>query len=216
MPAIHIEQIGKAFDGRPVLADVNLSVPKGHSTAIVGPSGCGKTTLLRIVAGLDAPDQGRVRFGDALVSGDGMMMAPEDRNLGMVFQDGALWPHLRVATHLDYVLKARLLNRVERRGRVQALLETAQLTDKARAFPGTLSGGEQQRLAILRALACDPSILLLDEPFSNLDRDLRERLAGEIDRRRREEGMTVIVATHDPTDVEVLADDVVELPARRD
>jgi ABC-type Fe3+/spermidine/putrescine transport system ATPase subunit len=208
MPAIRIENLSKTFDGQIVVDDLSLEVGQGSGLALVGPSGCGKTTVLRIVAGLEQPDAGRVLFDDRDVTG----ASPEKRDLNMVFQDGALWPHMRVAAHLDFVLRGGTLSRDERKARVASLLELVQLADRAHVHPAKLSGGEQQRLAIARALATNPSVLLLDEPFAHLDDAVRDVIVNEIARRQRDDGITVILASHDHEDFDGMASTVFELP----
>ncbi|MDX9975563.1 MAG: ABC transporter ATP-binding protein [FCB group bacterium] len=210
MPAIELSNIAKAFGPLRVLRDVSLSVDAGEALAVVGASGCGKTTLLRIVAGLDAPDAGRVCLNDSVVSDDGVFVPPVERGVGMVFQDFALWPHMSVERHLDFVLRAQRIARNERRGRTDALLDLCRLEDKRRAYPAELSGGQQQRVGIARALATEPRILLLDEPFSNLDADLRDRIAQELLRRKRG-GLAMLLAVHAPEDAAALADRTIAL-----
>jgi iron(III) transport system ATP-binding protein len=241
MPAIELSRIAKSYGTLPVLRDVSFSVDTGCALALVGPSGCGKTTLLRLVAGLDAPDAGTLRLLGKTVAGDGVFVPPVERGtcpfanesarfsadsfakrliprtrietqsgLGMVFQDFALWPHMSVERHLDFVLRARRINRRERRRRIDALLDLCRLEDKRRAHPAELSGGQQQRVGIARALAVAPRILLLDEPFSNLDPDLRTRISSEL-LRRKQEGLTMLLAAHAPEDAATLADDFLQM-----
>ncbi|NQU44914.1 ATP-binding cassette domain-containing protein [bacterium] len=198
MPFIEIEQVRKLYGVIAALDGLDLQIERGEVVCLSGPSGCGKTTLLRLVAGLERADEGHVRIG-----GEG-----ERIRIGMVFQDFALWPHMRAARHLDYVMKGALrLSRSERRDRVRDLLDRVGLSDRARAYPSELSGGQQQRLAFARCLANDPDLLLLDEPFSNLDADLRRVAVAEIDRKRAA-GATVLLATHHLEEVSELIDRV--------
>ncbi len=203
MSAIEFREVGKSFGARRVLDRLSFAVQPGAALALVGPSGCGKTTALRILAGLDEPDQGTVMVGDRVVSGNGVCVPPWERGMGMVFQDLALWPHLRARRQLAFVLYR--VHRRERHARVHALLALGELEDKARQFPSELSGGEQQRLAILRALAPSPRILLLDEPFAHLDRRLRDKFVNHLVNLKAE-GIAIVVATHHEDDVDGLAD----------
>jgi iron(III) transport system ATP-binding protein len=192
------------YDATPVLRDVDLAVEPGELVALLGPSGCGKTTLLRCVAGLEMPTAGTIRIGDQTVSEPGRSVAPERRGVGMVFQDGALFPHLSVADNVGYSLP-----RAQRRGaRVDELLEIVGLAGYAGRAPGTLSGGQQQRVAIARALAPSPRVLLLDEPFSSLDAGLRERLSADVRAALSHEGTTAILVTHDQHEAFAMADEV--------
>jgi iron(III) transport system ATP-binding protein len=190
---LEISGLVAGYDATPVLRDVDLVVEPGELVALLGPSGCGKTTLLRCVAGLEMARAGTIRIGDQVVSGPGRSVAPERRGVGMVFQDGALFPHLSVAENVGYSLP-----RAERRGsRVRELLEIVGLGGFDQRAPGTLSGGQQQRVAIARALAPSPSVLLLDEPFSSLDAALRVRVRAEVRRLLSEVGVTSLFVTHD-------------------
>jgi iron(III) transport system ATP-binding protein len=207
--AVELTAVSKRFGPVAALAAVSLAVEAGEAVGLFGPSGCGKTTLLRIVAGLETPDQGRVAILGRPAWGDGIALAPRERGIGMVFQDFALWPHLTVAGHLDFVLRGRRLSRAKRRERSEALLDLVGLRDRGRDRPAQLSGGEQQRVAIARALAPAPAILLLDEPFANLDAAIRDRIAAELIRRKRDERVAILIATHNREDLERLTDRVV-------
>ena len=190
MHAIEANDLTKRFGTVQAVDGVSFSLGVGEMLALLGPSGSGKTTLLRLIAGIEKPDAGAVSlFGN-------QNLPPEKRSIGMVFQDLALWPHMRVARHLDFVLRGRGLSRHARSERIAGLLGLVQLDDRGRAFPNQLSGGQAQRLAIARALATEPRILLLDEPFANLDTALRDRMMNEILRRKEEDGLTVVFATH--------------------
>ena len=176
----------------------------GAIVALLGPSGCGKTTLLRTIAGLERLDGGEVRIGDAVVSGPGAHVPPERRRVGMVFQDWALFPHLTVAQNVGYGLP-----RVDRRGpRVEAALAMVGLAGLGDRSPGTLSGGQQQRVALARALAPEPGVLLLDEPFSNLDSALRVQVRTEVHQLLADLGVTTVFVTHDQEEAFVLGDEV--------
>lgn len=206
---IEIRAVSKSYGPRPILSNYSLEVGEGECVTLCGPSGIGKTTLLRLIAGLETPDAGEVR-----IHLDGLEHTPPllDGAVGMVFQDLALWPHMRAARHLDLVLRGRGLSRAQRRQRAASLLSTVDLSALARSFPHQMSGGEQQRLAFARAMATAPRILLLDEPFSNLDATLRARLVEELRRLQRERSLTIVIATHDPEEVSALSGRVENLP----
>ncbi len=206
LAAADLETLGveKAFGPKPALRGATLPVPAGRIVALLGPSGCGKTTLLRIVAGLDLPDRGTVRVGGRTLTDGSTSVPPERRQVGMVFQDGALFPHLSVAGNVGYGLP-----RGERRGpRVTEALALVGLEGFGDRMPGTLSGGQQQRVALARALAPRPALLLFDEPFSNLDTSLRVRVRAEVHRLLTELGITALFVTHDQEEAFVLGDEV--------
>ena len=211
MPALDVRDIFKSFGARRILDGVSVRVERGHALALLGPSGCGKTTLLRIVAGLERADAGEVWIADSCVASQRAHARPEDRGAGMVFQDLALWPHMRAWRQLEFVLRGRGKRRAERIGAARELLARFQLESRADAYPAMLSGGEQQRLALARALVTDPPLLLLDEPFANLNMALRDTVVNELERRMREQGMTIVIATHDPEEVERIASSHVQL-----
>ncbi len=194
----------KSFDGPDVLRDVSLDVEPGEIVALLGPSGCGKTTLLRCIAGLERLDAGTIAVDTTTVSGLGVHRAAQHREIGMVFQDWALFPHLSVGRNVAYGL-----GRSDRRDeRVTAALESVGLAGLADRSPGTLSGGQQQRVALARALAPEPRALLLDEPFSNLDTTLRIQVRTEVLRLLTELGVTTVFVTHDQEEAFVLGDRV--------
>ncbi|MCC6487092.1 MAG: ATP-binding cassette domain-containing protein [Candidatus Hydrogenedentes bacterium] len=206
---IEIRAVSKSYGPRVVLSEFSLRVAEGECVTLCGPSGIGKTTLLRLIAGLETPDAGAVR-----IHLDGVEHTPPllDGAVGMVFQDLALWPHMRAARHLEFVLRGRGLTRAQQRERVTALLAMTKLTSLARSFPYQMSGGEQQRLAFARAMATAPRVLLLDEPFSNLDATLRATLVEELWRLQGEQSLTTVIATHDPEEVSTLSGRVENLP----
>jgi iron(III) transport system ATP-binding protein len=222
MNKLEIDHLTKRYyverDGRQVLAlsDVSLSVAEGEFVALVGPSGCGKTTLLRVIAGLERLDGGSVALNGAPVTADRrIMVPPHHRRLGFVFQDLALWPHLSAAGNVDFALGALKLSRAERTRRVHAALSLVQIEQLSKRFPHELSGGEQQRLALARAIAGEPRVLLLDEPLSSLDADLRAVLRAELGRLRQRLKLTMVYVTHDRADAAVLANQVIEMRAGR-
>jgi iron(III) transport system ATP-binding protein len=194
-------------DGPDAVDDVSLTVAAGSIVALLGPSGCGKTSLLRAIAGLERPRAGVISIGDRVVSSRDTWVKPEHRHIGMVFQDGALFPHLSVADNIAFGLATRS-SRTERRERVDELLELVDLAGVADRLPDTLSGGQQQRVALARSLAPNPSVLLLDEPFSALDAGLRLHVRAEVARILREVGVTSIFVTHDQDEAFVLGDQV--------
>jgi iron(III) transport system ATP-binding protein len=188
----------------PAVRDVDLAVSAGELVAVVGESGCGKSTLLRLVAGLEVPDGGEIRIGGRPVAAARTWVSPEHRGVGMVFQDFALFPHMTAVDNIVYGL-ARV-PRAERRPRAEAMLELVGLAGFGKRFPHQLSGGQQQRIALARALAPEPSLLLLDEPFSNLDTTLKRTLREELGDILRRTGTTALLVVHDAEDVLVLAD----------
>lgn len=187
-----------------VLDGLSLVVPAGQIGCLLGPSGCGKTTALRVVAGFERPLAGRVRIGDAVVASATSALPPEQRGVGVVFQDFALFPHLTVAGNVGFGLRG--LPAPDRAARVAELLQTVGLPEVGPRFPHELSGGQQQRVALARALAPRPRVLLLDEPFSSLDPDLRERLALEVRGILKAAGITALLVTHDQYEAFALAD----------
>jgi iron(III) transport system ATP-binding protein len=199
---LSVTGIEKRFGDTAVLRGVSVSVDAGTVCALLGPSGSGKTTLLRSIAGLERPDAGAVRVGGRLLSDDHTWVVPEQRRVGMVFQDWALFPQMTVAENVAFGL-----SRVERRSdRVADVLEMVGLGSYGRRLPGTLSGGQQQRIALARALAPRPDVLLLDEPFSNLDSTLRIQVRTDVHRLLADTGITAVFVTHDQEEAFVLGD----------
>jgi iron(III) transport system ATP-binding protein len=201
---LSVDSVGKSFGGSPVLHGVTLDVAPGEIVALLGPSGCGKTTLLRCIAGLERIDQGSVTVEGRRVADRDSHERPERRRIGMVFQDWALFPHLSVADNVGYGLDREARGG----GRVQESLEMVGLAGLGERMPATLSGGQQQRVALARALAPRPSVLLLDEPFSNLDTGLRVQVRAEVHRLLTELGITAMFVTHDQEEAFVLGDRV--------
>ena len=202
--AVSVRNLSKSFDGNQVLHGVDLDVEPGTVTALLGPSGCGKTTLLRSIAGLTKPDEGTVVIGDTTVVGPRTWVQPEHRQIGMVFQEWALFPHLSVGRNVAYGLRRD----PEASARVGEMLELVGLSGLEDRSPSTLSGGQQQRVALARALAPRPSVLLLDEPFSNLDSAMRVEIRAEVHRLLAELGITAIFVTHDQEEAFVLGEQV--------
>ncbi len=203
--------IHKSFGRRTVLDGVDLEVPAGTITAVLGPSGCGKTTLLRILAGFDLPDAGVVRIGGEAVAGNGTAVPAHRRHVGLMPQEGALFPHLSVAGNIAFGLGRPSRNGT--RSAIEHWLAVVGLEDKADARPHELSGGQQQRVALARALAARPKVLLLDEPFAALDAGLRVRVREDIATILRSAGTTALLVTHDQAEALSLADSVALLMA---
>lgn len=189
--------------------DFNLEMDQGEVTCILGESGSGKSTVLRLIAGLEYPLKGQMQINGKILFDEHEFILPEKRGIGMVFQDYALFPHMTVAENIQFGLKD--LSKQEKNGRIQEMLELVHLEDYAKRYPYELSGGQQQRVAIARAVAPKPSILLLDEPFSNLDANLRHSIREELNGILKETGVTSIFVTHDREDAKCLADQVVIL-----
>jgi iron(III) transport system ATP-binding protein len=214
--AVAVRNVTKRFASHPALDRVTLDVPASESVVILGPSGCGKTTLLRLIAGLEVPDAGEIWLGDVQVAGPGRsLLPPYRRQIGFVFQDLALWPHLTVAGNLQFVLDSLKLPRAERHRRIADALKLVRIDGLAGRHPHELSGGEQQRVALARALVGSPRLLLLDEPLSSLDAELRAAMRTELARLQRTLALTTVYVTHDREDGAVLADRVVEMRAGR-
>jgi iron(III) transport system ATP-binding protein len=214
---ITIENLGKTYPGgNQALRDVSLSVEPGSFLVLLGPSGSGKTTLLRCLAGIERVSAGRIAIGGRTVAqGARVHVPPEQRDLSMVFQDYALWPHLSARDNVAFALRRRRLSRPECRTRALQMLERVGLAALADRYPNELSGGEQQRVALARALIADTGLILCDEPLSNLDADLRERMRVEISALVREAAATTVYITHDQAEAFALADQVGVLEAGR-
>lgn len=193
----------------PVIQDLSFSIEKGEIVGVLGASGSGKSTLLRILAGLEHPTEGKVVLSGKTVVDNVVCVSPEQRGVGMVFQDYALFPHLTVAQNVSFGLYK--LPRKERMKRTEEMLELVHLSEFSHRYPHELSGGQQQRVAIARALAPCPSVLLMDEPFSNLDSDLKCSIRHEIQEILRKAGTTCLFVTHDHQDVEAICDRSIQM-----
>jgi len=206
---LNVDNLRKSFTtGRPAVDGVSLQIAAGEVVVLLGPSGCGKTTLLRCVAGLEHPTSGHIDIGGVRVSDPaaGILLPPRNRQIGMVFQSYAVWPHMSVRQNVEYPLKSRALSGTERRRKVEDALETVGLAQYADRPVTALSGGQMQRVALARSLVYGPRLLLLDEPLSNLDSALRLRLRDELRRIIKSTGVTALYVTHDQSEAIALGD----------
>jgi len=205
---LELDRIHLAYDTpqgpRPVVQDLSLTLPAGHIGCLLGESGCGKTTILRAIAGFEPVRAGHIALDGTVISSPNVQVAPELRRVGMMFQDYALFPHLTAAQNVAFGL--RKLGKAERAARVREMLDMVGLSASADSYPHEISGGQQQRVALARALAPSPDLLLLDEPFSNLDVDTRERLAFEVRDILKSTGHTAILVTHNQAEAFAIAD----------
>lgn len=216
MKIVDIDSVSKFYNGGKVLDNISLAIDAGERIVILGPSGCGKTTILRLIAGFIAPDTGSISIAGELVSRDGhIIKPPERRNLGMVFQDLALWPHLSVKGNIEFGLKAKGLPKIERKRRIQEALNLVGMAGYADRKPAELSGGQQQRVALARALVLEPKVLLMDEPLSSLDLELNMRLRKEILRLQEKLEFSLLYVTHDQDEAFDIATRVVSMKQGR-
>ena len=212
MSYIEVDRVSKSFGERVVVNQLSLHIERSERLVLFGPSGCGKTTLLRLLAGLEIPDQGSIQIDGRLVANVGEnFVPPEKRDLGMVFQDLALWPHMTVQENLTFGLNARRVRKHEAKARVREMLYRVGLEHRMDAKPHQLSGGEQQRVALARALVPRPSILLMDEPLSSLDDERKRAIASDLLRLQSELGFTLIYVTHDRAETDLLAPRVCQM-----
>ncbi|MEM7032636.1 MAG: ABC transporter ATP-binding protein [Chloroflexota bacterium] len=213
MTFIRLQNVSKNYGQTQAVIDLDLTIPKSAITVLLGRSGCGKTTTLRIVAGLEKPDSGDVWIGEQQVSGGQVWMSATQRQIGMVFQDYALFPHLTVAKNIGFGIPNQ--SSADRNNRIAALLDLVGLTGMEERYPHQLSGGQQQRVALARALAPSPDVILLDEPFSNLDASLRQTMREEVRNILHEAQVTTIFVTHDQEEALRLADELVIMDGGR-
>ena len=206
MASVELRSLTKRYGNVAVVDDVSLHIEHGHLVCLLGPSGCGKTTTLRLIAGFVEPSEGEIRVGDRLISSPAHTVPPERRNMSMIFQSYALWPHMTVAENIVYGLKLRKMSRDVIGKKLDAILATTKLAPLAERYPGELSGGQQQRVALARALIVEPETLLLDEPLSNLDANLREEMRFEVRRLHDEYRYTTVYVTHDQSEAMTTAD----------
>jgi iron(III) transport system ATP-binding protein len=215
MATLELRKLTKRYPGVVSVDAIDLSVGHGEFVCLLGPSGCGKTTTLRMIAGLVDPDEGEIRVGGQTMSSAGSVVPPERRNMSMIFQSYAVWPHMTVRENVAYGLKVKALSASEKQDRVTALLEATRLAGLGERYPSELSGGQQQRVALARALAPNPDILLLDEPLSNLDANLRAEMRFEIRRLHDRFQYTSVYVTHDQIEAMTMADRIVVMNAGR-
>ena len=213
--AAELRRVTKVYGSTVALENLSLGIADGALTAVLGPSGCGKTTLLRILAGLEDPEEGEVHLNGHLVASPDPVVAPEDRGVALVFQDLALWPHMTVRGNIAFPLESRVPDPAARAEKVEMAAEVADIAHRLDAYPANLSGGERQRAALARALAGEPRILLLDEPFGGLDAVLRFRMIEAVADVRARLGIAAVLVTHDQSEALGAADRVVVLRAGR-
>lgn len=212
MPDIRLQSVTKRFAGTeaPAVDALDLTIPSGSFTTLLGPSGCGKTTTLRMIAGLDHPTDGEIFIGDdcAFSLERGVALAPSKRGLGLVFQSYALWPHLTVEENISFGLQVQRRGKADVKKQVDEVAEALQIDEYLKRYTSELSGGQQQRVAIARVLVMRPSVLLLDEPLSNLDAKLRMDMRAELKRLHQESGSTVVYVTHDQLEALTMSTDI--------
>jgi len=204
--SVELRSLTKRYGDAAVVDDISLTIAHGHLVCLLGPSGCGKTTTLRLIAGFVEPSAGEIRVGDKLISSPAQTLPPERRNMSMIFQSYALWPHMTVTENIVYGLKLRKMDRATIAKKLEAILATTKLAALAQRYPGELSGGQQQRVALARALIVEPETLLLDEPLSNLDANLREEMRFEVRRLHDAYRYTTVYVTHDQSEAMTTAD----------
>ena len=215
LPAIQLKNVVKHLDDRPVVDGVSFTVFPGRSLALLGPTGCGKTTILRLIAGLESPDRGKILINGRRVSTPSRQTPPYARGVGLVFQDLALWPHMTVWQNVAFVLDCKLAGRREKNRRIRRVLSQVRLVNRCRSYPHQLSGGEKQRLALARALAPDPEILLMDEPLSSLDIHLKKTLLPEVQALLHKLGTTLVYVTHQWREAVFMADHIARIKEGR-
>ncbi|MGI2171130.1 ABC transporter ATP-binding protein [Shewanella sp. MF05960] len=204
MSTLSISNVSSDYQGQVILHQLNLTLQQGEIVALLGPSGCGKTTLLKAIAGLQGISQGSIKINGEVLSGEGIFIASEQRGVGMIFQDYALFPHLTVGDNILFGVKG--LNKLERQTRLEDMLELVKLTGLGGRYPHELSGGQQQRVSIARALAYQPELMLLDEPFSNIDAQVRHEMMLEIRAILKQRNVSAVFVTHSKDEAFVFAD----------
>ncbi|WP_313593481.1 ABC transporter ATP-binding protein [Agrobacterium cavarae] len=209
MAKLILNRLSKSFGGgKPAVNDVSMTIREGGFLALLGPSGCGKTTVLRMIAGFEQPSDGAILLGERVLADAGSMVPPERRNMAMVFQSYALWPHMTVAENTGYPLKVRGITGERYRRKVMDALATVRLDAYAERRPSELSGGQRQRVALARCLVTEPDVVLLDEPLANLDRHLRQEMEETFREFHATSGATMVYVTHDQAEAMALATDV--------
>ncbi len=209
MSTVTVRNVSKAFGDNVVLKEFNQTFADHEFITLLGPSGCGKTTMLRMIAGFEKPSSGEILIGDKVVSSDKVFLPPEKRDIGMVFQSYAVWPHMTVFENVAYPLRIKKMKREQADRDVERALEIVHLSQYRDRIPSQLSGGQQQRVALARALVAKPTLLLLDEPLSNLDAKLRESMRFEIKEIQKALGITVVYVTHDQTEAMAMSDRII-------
>ena len=209
MSSVTIQNVTKTFGNTTVLENFDAVFADGEFITLLGPSGCGKTTMLRIIAGFEKPTSGSVLFDDRVVSSDKVFIPPEKRDIGMVFQSYAVWPHMTVFDNVAYPLQIKKVDKAAIKQKVERVLDVVHLAQYRDRIPSQLSGGQQQRVALARALVAEPALLLLDEPLSNLDARLRLQTREEIRRIQKETGITTVFVTHDQEEAMSISDMIV-------
>ncbi len=209
MSSVTIQNVTKSFGNTVVLENFDAVFQNGEFITLLGPSGCGKTTMLRIIAGFEKPTSGCVKFDDRVVSSDKVFIPPEKRDIGMVFQSYAVWPHMTVFDNVAYPLRIKKMDKDVIQKKVDRVLAMVHLTQYAQRIPSQLSGGQQQRVALARALVVEPGVLLFDEPLSNLDAKLRVTMRTEIRRIQQKLGITAIYVTHDQSEAMSISDEII-------
>jgi iron(III) transport system ATP-binding protein len=204
--SVELRGLTKKYGPNAVVDDVSMTIEHGTLVCLLGPSGCGKTTTLRLIAGFVEPTDGEIRVGDRVVSSPQKTLPPERRNMSMIFQSYALWPHMTVAENIVYGLRLRKVDGATIKKKLDEILATTKLAALAQRYPGELSGGQQQRVALARALIVEPETLLLDEPLSNLDANLREEMRFEVRRLHDAFRYTTVYVTHDQSEAMTTAD----------
>jgi iron(III) transport system ATP-binding protein len=207
--SVTVKNVRKCFGETEVLRDFSQEFREGEFVTLLGPSGCGKTTMLRMIAGFEKPTAGEISIDGRVVSAGKTFVPPEKRDIGMVFQSYAVWPHMNVYDNVAYPLKIKRMDKAVIKQKVEWILEAVHLSQYAQRVPSQLSGGQQQRVALGRALVAEPKLLLLDEPLSNLDAKLRESMRFEIKEIQKNFGITVVYVTHDQTEAMAMSDRIV-------
>ena len=208
MAQLSVSKLRKEFGPIRAVDDIDFEIPDGELISFLGPSGCGKTTTLRMVAGLETPTAGEIRIGDTAVFSERPIVPPERRNIGMVFQSYAIWPHMTVFENVAYPLRLRRMSRGDIEEKTEHALATVRMGEFSGRYPAQLSGGQQQRVALARAIVFEPKILLLDEPLSNLDAKLREDMRAEIRDLQQRLQVTTLYVTHDQQEALAISDQV--------
>lgn len=213
MNRVVLNRISKSFGESTVIPSLSLSIAENEFISLLGPSGCGKTTIIRMIAGLENPTQGSIEIGENTVfdSEKGVSIPTERRGLGMVFQSYALWPHMTVMENVAFPLKCQKVSAPQIKERCEKILEQVQLLGLERRKPNQLSGGQQQRVALARALVYQPKVLLLDEPLSNLDANLRDEMCEQIGQIKKQSSISMIYVTHDQNEAVKLSDRIAVL-----